>query len=246
MKYRLMASGLKTGDIDYNKKKIIDAIETQAYEGDFLVFGESFLQGFDALSWNYEIDKNIAIEQSDEIIQEIQNVAKNNHVNVSFGYFEKDKDTIYSSQLTISQDGNILDNYRRISKGWKEKEADNHYAEGDTFHAFKFGDETISIGLCGDLWYEENIEQMQKLKPTLVLWPVYTDFDYNEWNDSLIYDYCEQASKLNALVGCVNSVCLDQKEGICAKGGASWFKDNQVICKAKARKEDSCILELNK
>lgn len=244
MKYILMASGFKTKDIDYNKNKILEAIHTVAQKDDFLLFGESFLQGFDALSYDYEIDQHIAIEQSDEIIQEIQEACSKNQVNVSFGYFEKENESIYSSQITIGQDGNILDNYRRISKGWKIKEADFHYVEGDNFHTFKFEKENISIGLCGDLWYEENIEKMKKLKPSLVLWPVYTDFDAQEWNESIIYDYCEQVSKLDTLVGCVNSVCLDESSEILAKGGASWFKDNEILARTNAGEESKCSLEI--
>ena len=244
MKYILMASGFKTKDINYNKNKILEAIHTVAQKDDFLLFGESFLQGFDALSWNYEIDQHIAIEQSDAIIQEIQKACSSNQVNVSFGYFEKENESIYSSQITIGQDGNILDDYRRISKGWKVKEADHHYVEGDKFHTFKFGNENISIGLCGDLWYEENIEQMKKLKPSLVLWPVYTDFDAQEWNASIAYEYCGQASKLDTLVGCVNSVCLDESSEILAKGGASWFKDNEILARTNAGEESKCSLEI--
>lgn len=244
MKYILMASGFKTNDINYNKNKILEAIYMIAQKDDFLLFGESFLQGFDALSWNYETDQHIAIEQSNVVIQEIQEVCSKKQVNVSFGYFEKENESIYSSQITIGQDGNILDNYRRISKGWKIKEADSHYVEGDKFHTFKFNNENIAVGLCGDLWDEENIEQMKKLKPSLVLWPVYTDFDVQEWNTSIIYEYAEQASKLDTLVGCVNSVCLDESEEILAKGGASWFKNNEILARTNAGEETYCSLEI--
>ncbi len=239
----LMASGFKTRDIEYNKNKILNAINTIAQKEDLLVFGESFLHGFDALSWNYEQDQNIAISMHDKVIDEICEACKKKEVNVSFGYYEKDEDSIYSSQITIGQDAKIIDNYRRVSIGWKIKEADYHYKEGKGFHLFSFQNKKVAIGLCGDLWYEDNIEEMTKLHPDLVLWPVYTDFDANEWNKSIVYEYGEQASKLNTLVCYVNSVCEDKLEGIHAKGGAAFFKDNKILKSTEAGEETYCRLE---
>ena len=59
------------------------------------------------------------------------------------------------SQLTIGADGNILNLFRRVSKGWRESFTDEHYAEGDMFTKFEYLGNTFSIGLCGDLWDEK-------------------------------------------------------------------------------------------
>ena len=46
-----------------------------------------------------------------------------------------------------------MDVFRRVSDGWKEPIADDHYKEGDGFHAFDFDDKKILIGICGDFWH---------------------------------------------------------------------------------------------
>lgn len=58
----------------------------------------------------------------------------------------------------------------------------------------------VAIGLCGDLWYEENITRLNELEPDIVWWPVYTDYNYLEWNNTVKFEYAKQAGKINAPV----------------------------------------------
>ncbi len=57
MKVGLVSYNFINNDIKYNLKQIRRACEEMSGKVDFLVFGEAFLQGFDALVWDYEIDK---------------------------------------------------------------------------------------------------------------------------------------------------------------------------------------------
>lgn len=180
MKIALAAVGFITNDITYNFKKIKDLVEEYSSDVDLILFGESFLQGFECLSFDYSKDINTAVPQNSELINEIRTMCEINRVSVSFGYIEKSEDKIFSSQLTIGKQGEIVDNFRRVSIGWKEKTADLHYVEGDGFRKFNYLDKSISVGLCGDLWYEENCTKMKKMNTDIVLWPVYTDFNYKE------------------------------------------------------------------
>lgn len=180
----------------------------------------------------------MALEVDSPIIQEIREAARECKIGVSFGFFETDHGRFYSSQLTIGQTGEIIDLYRRVSPGWKEKHADEAYCEGDSFYLFEFMGEKISIGLCGDLWYDENIEKIEELKPDMVRWPVYTDFVAEEWNESIIYDYAQQAGKIEAPVLYVNSVCLDRfEEKQIAKGGAAVFQNGEAVMFTPAGEE---------
>ena len=122
----------------------------------------NFLQGFEALDWKYETDQHMALSVSDSNIQTIQKAAEENALAVSFGFLEKAENKIYSSQLTIGADGNILNLFRRVSKGWRESFTDEHYAEGDMFTKFEYLGNTFSIGLCGDLWDEKNVMQIKR------------------------------------------------------------------------------------
>lgn len=102
------------------------------------------------------------------IIREICSMAKEYAIAVSFGFIEKDGDVFFSSQMTIDKNGQIIDLYRRVSPGWKESFAGKEYCEGDGFHTFHLLGRVVAIGLCGDLWYEENITRLNELEPDII------------------------------------------------------------------------------
>lgn len=240
MKILLAGLGFINGDINYNKNKIINTIKKYS-NVDMIVFGEAFLQGFNALCFKYETDINVAISISDDIIKELQDVSKEYQVGVSFGYFEKDGNNIYSSQLTIDKNGFIINNYRRVSVGWKELDASDNYKEGTSFPNFKFLDKNLTVALCGDLWYDENLKILKNINSDIVLWPVYTDFNSDEWNSTIKYEYSSQVKELHKDVLLVNSFRLDGANDE-AKGGCSHFKDGLIINEAPSGKEDVLLV----
>lgn len=244
MKIALAAVGFITNDIEYNLEKIKDIVKKYYKEVDLLVFGESFLQGFDCLTWEYLKDTEIALNVESSYIKEIKDLAKEYQVAISFGYIEKSGYEIYSSQLTIDKYGRILDNYRRVSVGWKEPIADFHYCEGEGFRQFNYLNKSISVALCGDLWYEENCIQMKALNNDIVLWPVYTDFNFQEWNDVIKHEYAEQAKKCGNKVLYVNSHCLDKESHNISRGGAILFINGKIESEISAGEEGVLIVEV--
>ncbi len=244
MNILLAAVGFKNNDIEFNKNQIINAIKNCPDNIDLILFGESFLQGFDALTWNFNIDKNIAISQNDKIIEEICSYANKKGVAISFGYFELCNNSIYSSQIVIDKFGEIIFNYRRISTGWKIKNAGEHYKEGERFSTFNFENKSIVIALCGDLWYDENIVKIKTLNPEVILWPVYTDFNYEQWNNSTKYEYAKQSNLLSSNVLYINSYRLDKDDFEIARGGAVLFSNGKIIDEIPAGKEGILIVHL--
>lgn len=242
MKIVLASMISKTNGIIENKNKILDLLNKYSKKVDLIVFGEAFLQGFYALNFNYERDINIAISVNNEIIDEIKNEAKINNVAVSFGFIEKEKEFIYSSQITISSNGEIIDVFRRVSPGWKEPSANTKYIEGNNFHIFNYLNIKFTVGLCGDLWFDKNIELIKAIKPDVVLWPVYTDFSPSKWNESLKYDYCSQANKICNKVVYVNSVCVDQPGEEIAKGGSAFFSNGCIVHETLSGDESELII----
>ena len=232
MKIALAAVGFYERDIEYNRNKILKCLKENSGKAELILFGETFLQGFEILDWKYETDQHMALSVSDSNIQMIRKAAEENALAVSFGFLEKAGNKIYSSQLTIGADGNILNLFRRVSKGWRESFTDEHYAEGD------------SIGLCGDLWDEKNVMQIKKLRADVVLWPVYTDFSAKEWNKEMKYEYAAQSKKIGRQVLLVNSVCLSGNEEELAKGGAVCFLDGQIKEELPAGKEGVLMVQV--
>ena len=196
MKCALAAMGFINEDMRHNKKVILETMVQCSKEADMVIFGEAFLQGFYGATFEAEHDERLALSQKDEMIKEIGLAAKDYNIAVSFGCIEKEENCFYSSQITIDANGEIMDVYRRVSPGWKEEFANEQYREGDGFHLFSYLGKKIAVGLCGDLWFDENISEVRQLLPDVVFWPVYTDFNYKEWNTSMKYEYAEQAGKI--------------------------------------------------
>ena len=244
MKINLMSLAFRTKYVLDNKNIIIDVMKEYSHKADMLVFGESFLHGFEALSWDYERDKSIAIAIDADIINDIRRAAKENNIAVSFGMIEKHGEKLYSSQVTIGKDGNILDVFRRVSNGWKEPIADEHYCEGDGFHTFDFEGKKILVVICGDFWHDELVEEASMIIKDVVLWPVYTDFAPNVWNEEEKYEYAKQAALLKAPVLYVNSVCYDFDEDYIAKGGACLFDDGKIVQEVPSGAEAILCLEI--
>lgn len=245
MKINLMSLAFKTKDTEHNKNIIIKSMREYAHKADLLVFCESFLHGFEALSWDYENDKDIAIGLDDDIINEIKFAARENSIGVSFGMIEKADEALYSSQITIGKTGEVIDVFRRVSDGWKEPIADAHYKEGEGFHTFDFEGKKVLVGICGDFWDEELIEKAGAIEKDLVIWPVYTDFEPRAWNEEEKFEYAKQAAKLKAPVLYVNSVCYDFDESYISKGGACHFDGGKIIKEVPSGAEAVLAVKIN-
>lgn len=244
MKCVLAALGFINEDIEHNKQVLLQAMQKCANQADILLFGESFLQGFYGATFDVAHDEKIALTLNDRTIQEICLAAANYHISISFGFIEKADGCFYSSQLTIDQNGHILDLYRRVSSGWKESFAGKEYREGKEFHTFSYLNKTIAVALCGDLWFDENVDAIKRLSPDLVFWPVYTDYNYNEWNNSVKYEYAEQAGKVGCDVLYVNSVCKDKEAYDIARGGAALFAHGKIKQELSSKQEGLLFIEV--
>ena len=185
MKCVLAAMGFINEDIRHNKNVILDTMKRYSGQVDIVIFGEAFLQGFYGATFAPAHDRKIAVCRDDAVIQEIGLAAKEYEIAVSFGVIEREDDLFYSSQITIDAAGQTIDVYRRVSPGWKESFADGRYREGKAFHTFPFQGRKVAVGLCGDLWYDGNIDEINRLTPDVVFWPVYTDYSAGEWNTSM-------------------------------------------------------------
>ena len=230
-------------DITHNLETIHSTINEYSSKVDLIIFGEAYLQGFDALRWNYEEDKHIAIEQSSPIIKEIAEACKKGNIAISFGYYEKDDEHIYDSYITISKDGEIVNNYRRVSIGWKEKYASKEYAEGDGIIKFTLEDKSFAIALCGDGWDENNVLVIRDLDVDILLWPLYVDFKEDRWNKELKYEYAFEAKKMAKRVLLVNS--LNYEKDALARGGAIYFLDGIIKDELPAGGEGTLIIDID-
>ncbi|MDY2769020.1 MAG: nitrilase-related carbon-nitrogen hydrolase [Eubacteriales bacterium] len=101
MKIALASAPVRNGDIEFNLRSMLDSLRACAGNAGLILFGESVLQGFDALCWNYDVDRRVAVSLTDEPIRRMREAAKALGIAVSFGFIERDGDALYSSQLFI-------------------------------------------------------------------------------------------------------------------------------------------------
>ena len=165
------------GDISSNLGEIARYIGLAAAAGaDLAVFGEACLQGFDALSWDWEADRKIALPRDGAPLREIARLSAATGVDALVGYYELDGEGVWSAAALFSG-RRLLRNYRRVSPGWRVPDADAHYREGGDAGAFLYRGRLCKIALCGDLWTcPERFAGCE-----LLLWPVYLSYTAEEW-----------------------------------------------------------------
>lgn len=236
MRIGLVSYRCENRNISFNMDQIELALKRTSGKADVLCFSEAFLQGFDSLCWNYETDKSIAIERSSKALQHLKCLTKQYGIALITGYIEKDQDILYSSCAVIS-DGEIICNYRRITRGWKEYSiTDEHYCEGTEIKPFRLNGKDMCIALCGDLWDLPERFRTQHI----LIWPVYTDYTLDEWNCGALDEYAVQAASVSDNVFMINPICRDPVN----HGGSFFFQKGHVTERIPFDEEGILIVEI--
>lgn len=237
MKIGLVSYEFNNGKIEYNIKKIEKAIISANGKADLLCFGETFFQGFDSLSWNYEIDKSIAITKESVTMEKLKKLSEKYNIDIGVGYIEREREQIFSSFVVIEK-GKIIYNYRRITKNWKEYSiTDEHYCEGEISDTFIYKNREFKIALCGDMWICP-----EKFKTNgILLWPVYCNFTKDEWENTEQSEYAKQSKLASDNVLLVNSITKEEPISV---GGAYYFKNGKIEKSLELDKEDILFVEI--
>ena len=237
MRIGLVSYRCISGNISFNLSQIERALRDVHGNADLLCFGEAFLQGFNCLCWDYETDKAIAVDHDSDAIARLKQLSVQYKTALLVGYIEKDEQSIYSSCIVIDK-GKTVHNYRRISKGWKVFSiTDRHYCEGNETGEFDLHGIKIMLALCGDLW-----EYPQRFKTdNLLIWPVYLNFERDEWENGLPADYARQAALAAKDTLMVNSIDYDPV----SHGGSFRFQNGVVADRIALDEEDILIVDVS-
>lgn len=235
MKIGLASSRFVNGNMEFNLSQIKKALRRAQGKADLLCFGEAFLQGFDALCWDYETDREIAIAKDSQTMCRLAALTLRSKTDLLFGYIERDGEKLYSSCALLAH-GELLCNYRRISKGWKEvSRTGAHYCEGTGAEEFVYRGVPMKIALCGDIW-----EAPERFRTDgVLLWPVYVDYTPGEW-ETAGAEYAAQAAKASRRVLMVNSLCSPRG----AHGGAFEFLEGRIAARLACDTEAILLVEV--
>ena len=116
MKITLAAAFSIQGNISQNMDKIEAVLRTHP-DQDFVLFGEAFIQGFNSLNFNPDHDQQFALDHGDPPLRRLQEMAKTFHSGIGVGYFRFHAGKWTSNDLIISNSGEILLDYARMSPG---------------------------------------------------------------------------------------------------------------------------------
>lgn len=190
MKIGLVSYRCENRNIPFNISQIERALRETQGKTDLLCFGEAFLQGFDSLCWNYETDRSTAVELASEAISRLRSLTVQYGTALLTGYIEKEQNRLYSSCVVLAG-GEVVHNYRRISRGWKEyTKTDGHYCEGTVTEPFELNGRKMMLALCGDLW-----DCPERFRTEhLLIWPVYVNYTVEDWENGILEEYAAQAS----------------------------------------------------
>lgn len=239
MKIALASAKFINRDVAFNLAQIEKYMrEAKTAGAELVCFGESFLQGFACLDCEFETDKHMAVSMSSPEILKLCKLTEEIEIDVLFGFIEREGDILYSSCAILGR-GKLLHLYRRISEGWKEYwRTDNHYREGDAVELFMYHGRKCLIALCGDLWvYPERFCQGEDV----LLWPLYINYSIEEWQNSAMMEYAEQAAKACSNVLMINSVA-DCEEP--AHGGCYHFAEGEVKDACHLGEEGILVVEV--
>ena len=110
--------------------------------------------------------------------------------------------------------------------------------------AFLQGFYAAAFDAAHDTQFDENVKEIKQLRPDAVFWPVYTDFNSNEWNNTIKHEYAAQANRFCKTVLYVNSYCKDKLGSDFAKGGAALFQDGTIRAEIPSGKEGVLLVDI--
>ena len=236
MRIGLVSYRCENRNIPFNMNRIEQAMRRAEGKADLLCFGEAFLQGFDALCWDYDTDQLAALELSSDTFTQLRHWTARYGVSLLTGYIEKDGEQLYSSCAGLSN-GESVHNYRRISRGWKEYSiTDGHYCEGTATDSFKLHGKDICLALCGDLW-----DFPEKFRTeNLLIWPVYVNYSVEEWNSGALDEYAAQAAVAAKDVLMINPLDNEPEN----HGGSFYFRDGKIIARLPFDEEGILVVSI--
>lgn len=241
MKVALALTKQIGGSLEKNLKQIVRFSSLAKDRGvGLLLFEETFLQGFEAMTFDYQIDKDVALSLKSKEIGLISRLASSKEMAIGFGFYEIEEGRIYDSYLVFAPNGQRLAHYRRISGSWRIKNAPKEYACGYSPVSFYLENHLFGIAVCGDLFDEQTKEKIEALHSDILLWPSHCDFSesrFREENES----YAKQCQNIGKETFYLSG--LGDPETTFGK--AAVYKDGEELCSIPGGVEGLLVKSIN-
>lgn len=235
--------------IDGQKDKNIEAVDrlmaqSSRLGAEYLFLGEAVIQGFNGLTWEYEKDyhkESISLESPS--MHELKELCRRHTIALGVGYYEGYREKLYASYVLIDAHGEILMNYRRMSKGWKEEGFDHpNYCQGDELLCSHLGEATCTFSICGDMWTDHIVQRLKNHASDTIIWPLFIDYSIDEWESEAKNEYLEQVKSIGKRTLLINSI---SRAGDHANGGLlDIAADGSINSEAKMLESPILMVEL--
>lgn len=244
MKLALVAALSQANRVDENLQQLKEqTIKAKKEEADLVLFGEAFLHGFQTMNFTYEEDIEKCFSDGSPVIAELRNFAKDKCIGIGFGYYENHRGAIYGSYMILDDQGEVLLNYRRVSKGWKEPQACADYREGKAFKSFRYQGKELGLMVCGDFWEDDLLSAIVNMDAVVdaFIWPVHCDYDVTFWEKEERQEYAKRTEILAQPVFFINNYSVNPEE---AKGGLYHWQQGKTLASEEMGKEAMLLVEI--
>lgn len=211
---------------------------------DFVQFPEACISGLNLVDDPYE-DLKLGIEiPQHPYIHDIKLLAKSYNMNISIGILEREDTYLYDSAIFINRSGEIINKYRRVHVGWRDKNITEVYREGTIVSTFNCDLGRCLFLICGDAFYPPNQELVRNLNPDFVLLPLARNFspisfDHNRWINEAEDEYLNMVKELKSTTLMVNYI-----DNCCFGGAFIISNDGKILSERKLNEEGILFYEI--
>lgn len=230
--------------LEDNLENIISYINKASDEkADLVLFPEAAVSGLNIIDEpNHDIDLGISIDGN--MVKKLCETAKDRSINVAIGILEREENCLYDTAVLINRNGEIGLKYRRISKGWRDPKVDSIYKEGNEIKAYETDIGKVCFLICGDLFDDNLVNEVKKLKADYLLFPFarsFVDRTYNKdkWYREELKEYLERVRMMNTRILAVNYL-----DDLCFGGAFTATNEGEIVKSFELGREGIMIVEL--
>ena len=209
-----MRVGLIVHRVTLDRRKNLDAILSMAEEAaisgaELILFSEAALTG---LINNDNPANDLPLGESipGPVTKALGSVCRKHRVWLAIGLLERENNRLYDSAVLIDQGGRISLKYRRNQPQWHGKKADpSVYSQGSDMGTTNTPVGTTAFLICGDLFDDNILSRLGRLKPDCLLFPFARCFpdgsaDQHRWDAEELPEYIARVKMIGAPALMVN------------------------------------------
>jgi predicted amidohydrolase len=214
-----------------NQELIISFINEAAHNhSDLVIFPECAVTGL-IDNGEFGHDRIIACSIGDAFYNRLRSAAMSLHIRVVIGILEQSQGKLYDSVLFFNKDGSLSGVYRRISKwNWNPE-----YCVGTEIPVIDSDIGRFAFLLCGDLFYQNVVDELKKLNFDYLLYPVAVSFDGEPEQPQELWkvEICEYRRRIidiGKMTFMTNYIAPEEHEYKCFGGAQVFDEEGNILC----------------